>query len=646
MKTSIIRYRVADFLKQSAPFDAISEEDLLELAATGRVSFHEAGEFIFRRNAPRKPCLWVVQQGTVEIVDETEEGDRLYDLLGAGDVLGLAYFLGRESYLHSAKTSSDVILYSIDARSFAVHVTKYPRVARFLAARFSISGLYQNVLQATVDEKLRGATLQSASWLDTAGPSPEFLRARLRVCTPGQPARDAARAMATCPGDAIAVLDDNGTAVGVITARDLHERMASAAGTAGDTCESVMTTRFATTAPNLTSEAYLLQMMRSRTPLLVVTLDGTRASRAEGLLSARELSCVTGRNLPLLAAELAHARTVAEWRLLVAQARALAAEALTGPATFARVAEIVSLFDAALVESIVCAVREELPAGDAGVAAVPHCWLLFGKAGRAEIIEPVQPEIGIVYADPPHEQEARVAQYFRTILERVSLHLTACGLDRPLPAAAEKDILRCRSLSDWKQFFDAMIGNPIENEVYATRRFLDYRVLCGDPDLERELTAAIGANLRASRSFIPILANDTLERLPPMTFFHGLVIELDGAQTQDLDLGATALSPITDAARVYALAAGSLDAKSTLQRLDVAAAAVPEAATVFHEAAGAFRAASCYAAAAAMKSTTRSPLIAASQLPKYDQRLLKTAFESVQKLIEFTSTPAQWIRRM
>ncbi len=645
MKTSIIRYRVADFLKQSAPFDAISEDDLLELAATGRVSFHETAEFIFRRNEQRRPCLWVIQQGTVEIIDEAEEGDRLYDLLSTGDVLGLGYFLGRDCYLHSARTTSDVILYSIDARSFAVHVAKYPRVARFLAARFSISGLYKDVLQTTLDEKLLGGTLQSASWLDAAGPSTEFLRARLRVCAPERPLAEAARAMAGHRRDAVAVVDTNGIALGIIAHRELHERLASAPIAAGDACESVMTRRFETASPDLTSEAYLLQMMRTRTSLLAVTQDGTPYSRLEGLLTAAELSCFTGRNLPLLAAELGDAQTVFEWKLLVSQARALEAEALTGPAAFNRVAEIASLFRAALAEAIVRAVQAET-AGAEVTAAVPCCWLLFGKAGRAELIEPLQPEIAVIYADPPHEQKAHVTRYFQTISEKVSRHLTACGLEPTQAAGNERDVLRFRSLSDWKLFFRGIITNPIENEIYATRRFFDFRILFGDATLEQELTAALTDDLKTNRQFIPVLSNDTMEHLPPMTFFRGLVIELDGAQKQTLDLGVTALCPITDAARVYALAAGSLDARSTLERLDLAAATVPEAETVLHEAAGAFRVASYYAAVAAMNSASRSTLIDASQLSKYDQRLLKTAFESVQKLIEFTSAPSHWKQRM
>jgi CBS domain-containing protein len=647
MKTSVIRYRVADFLKQSAPFDAIAEEDLLELAATGRVSFHEAEEFVFRKNEQRKPCLWVIQQGTVEIIDEADGGNRLCDLRGAGDVLGLGYFLASDAYLHSARTATDVILYSIDARSFAVQVAKYPRVARYLAAHLSVSALYKDALQTAADEKFKGAAAQAASWLDAEGPSPEFLRARLRVLPPGRPLCEAASKMNETQSDAVAIVDRNGAALGIITHREFREGLAAAADSAGGSCESIMMTRFHTAPPNLTAEAYLLQMMRSRISILAITRDGTPESPLEGLLSDAELSCFLGRNPVLLNRELLNARTVAEWKVLIRQARSLTAEALTGPAAFNKVAEIASLFGAALAESILHAAQGEVAgAGITPATPVPCCWLLFGRAGRAELIEPVQPEIGVVYQDPPEQQKADVARYFQTVEEIALRHLTACGLEKPRPAGYEKDILRCRSLSEWKQFFSGIITNPIENEIYAVRRFLDFRVLQGEPELERELRASITEDLKRARQFIPIMANDTMEHLPPMTFFRGLVIELDGAQTQTLDLETTALCPIIDAARVYSLAAGTLDAKSTLERLDLAEATVPEAESVFHEAAAAFRVASYYAAVAALDGSSRNPLIEPSQLTKYDQRLLKTSFESVQKLIEFTSSPSQWKKRM
>jgi len=639
MKTSLIRYRVADFLKQSAPFDAMSEEDLLELATTGRVSFHETGEFVFRKNQPRKPCLWVIQQGTVEIIDEAEQGHRLRDLLSAGDTLGLGYFLDSEAYLHSARTASDVILYSIDARSFATQVEKYPHVARFLAAQFSVAARYEDVLHAKAGTKLPGQSIQPVSWLDAEGPSREFLRARLCVCSPERPLREAAAVMNSNRRDAIAVVNGKGTALGIITNRALAEHLASGPGGANDTCESIMVARFPTASPDLKAEAYLLQMMGSRSPFLAITRDGTPRSPLEGLLCDRDLALFTGRNVPALLDELLNVGTSIERQTLLKQAQALKTEALTGPASFKRVASIAGLLDAALAESIVRTAQAEA-AGEAfdGAATLSCCWLLFGRAGRGELIESLQPEIGVVHADPPPGREAEVARYFEAIARSISNQWTDCGVAQPRASADERNILRFRSLSQWKQFFRDMIANPIEADMYATRRFLDYRVLHGDAALERALSAGIMEDLKASRAFIPILANDTMEHLPPMTFFQGLVVELDGAQTQTLDLEITALRPIIDAARVFCLAAGDLDAKSTLERLDVAATMTPDAANVFHEAAGAFRVASCYAATATMNNPSRGPLIDPSELTKYDQRLLKTAFQSIEKLIEYTST--------
>src|ERR1051326_9088277 len=109
MNTSVIRYRVADFLKSHAPFDAVPEPRLIELAGQGRVKFHEADEYIFRQGQPKAPWVWIIQQGRVELVDEATEASQLRDVLGEGDLLGLDRFLGDGAYLSSARTAGDVI---------------------------------------------------------------------------------------------------------------------------------------------------------------------------------------------------------------------------------------------------------------------------------------------------------------------------------------------------------------------------------------------------------------------------------------------------------------------------------------------------------------------------------------------------------
>src|SRR5215468_4259029 len=126
MNTSVIRYRVADFLKTHAPFDALPMHQLIDLAGQGRVKFHTADEYIFQKGQPKTPWVWIIQQGRVEIVDDTSGRSDLLDVLEEGDLLGLERFLGDGSYLSSARTAGDVIVYAIDAGAFETLALRHP----------------------------------------------------------------------------------------------------------------------------------------------------------------------------------------------------------------------------------------------------------------------------------------------------------------------------------------------------------------------------------------------------------------------------------------------------------------------------------------------------------------------------------------
>ena len=71
MQTSAIGYRVADFLSQYPPFQYMDESDLLELAARGRVKFHEIDEYLLWQGASHGPNILVIQRGTVSLWEGT-----------------------------------------------------------------------------------------------------------------------------------------------------------------------------------------------------------------------------------------------------------------------------------------------------------------------------------------------------------------------------------------------------------------------------------------------------------------------------------------------------------------------------------------------------------------------------------------------
>src|SRR5437764_9202198 len=213
MQTSVIRHRVADFLKRFPPFDTLPEQDLLDLAGHGRVKFHESDEYIFRNGDVKMQMVWLIQQGRVELLDDGDGGEQLRDVLGEGDLLGLECFVGDRCCLHSARTASDVILYGIRSAQFESLIARHATVKRFLAAHFSIAA---------------DVGIGRTSWLDAEPPPVEFLRARLVVLPPEAGAAESSALILSANNGVAAIVDSTGRPAAIVSPLEI---CAAASGT-------------------------------------------------------------------------------------------------------------------------------------------------------------------------------------------------------------------------------------------------------------------------------------------------------------------------------------------------------------------------------------------------------------------------------
>jgi signal-transduction protein with cAMP-binding, CBS, and nucleotidyltransferase domain len=90
------------------------------------------------------------------------------------------------------------------------------------------------------------------------------------------------------------------------------------------------------------------------------------------------------------------------------------------------------------------------------------------------------------------------------------------------------------------------------------------------------------------------------------------------------------ISPLADAARVFAVAKGRIAPANTLQRLKAALLDFPDSAEILRHAADAFRIGLYY------RTLAGSSRIEPGKLGKFDHQLLKTALSSVQRFLDFT----------
>jgi CBS domain-containing protein len=607
VQTSAINYRVADFLKQYPPFQYMEVGDLLELAAHGRVKFHEIDEFIIWQDAAHGSYIFVIQQGTVSLWQATPNGEELRDMRGPGDLLGIDRFHDSAASIYSAKSASEVMIYALPADTFARLIDKYPQAKRYIDAHSSATTNY-----APVDQrKGHHETLLYES----------VRRADPPVCTGGNSLRQAARRMQRAGAQAIAVVDGESQIVGVLTSNDILRAVAANEFDPSQTVEDFMDA-----APiTIPSDATLSQaaLALGATGVAAVTQTGTRNGRLLGLITATDIGPAFGDHPSEILLEIPRAPSIEALRRIQQRARTFTLEHLTSPSTVDWLSDFVHRADFAILKQLSSLIPP--PEGR-------FCWCLYGAAGRSESLPPVEQRAVILLGEDANQD------HFTGWYRKINAALLACGyLERPAHFDA---VFSCASLDEWKRRYHGWIDDPIRNSAHGARHLFDLRPALGDFALCRNLEDALKSDVRDELAFVQILANDCLSSLPPLTFFHDVVIDESGESSQIFEIEKTALRPLVDVGRVFGIAAGRMLGASTQERFRLARTLLPEHESIFREASNTLRVVLHQQARAGIRQQNNGSELQPALLSHYDRQVLKSGFRSILKLLEFTAEGA------
>ena len=136
--------------------------------------------------------------------------------------------------------------------------------------------------------------------------------------------------------------------------------------------------------------------------------------------------------------------------------------------------------------------------------------------------------------------------------QRVLEALLECGylprLDLPFDAA-----FYAARAGEWNTRFRDWVRDPVRQETYRARSLFDLRAVFGRHSLWHDVNTAITEAV--GPKFVHVLANDCLATLPPLTFFENAVVDNFGEQEPTFHLEDSALRPLVDVGRVFALAA-------------------------------------------------------------------------------------------
>jgi CBS domain-containing protein len=590
---------VAAFLGRFPPFDSLSTEELDGVAAAAVARQYEAGETILLEDGLPAECLYVIEQGAVDLIHQGE----ILDVLELG-----------ESFAHPSLLTGMAPAFTIRAREGSACLL-IPReqalvvLGRPAGAAYVATSLRRRLTRA-------GHLVHAMPSLGTTKIGE--LIARSPVFCPGAtPIRDVAALMTREHVSAVLVQDAD--RLFVLTDAVLRARVATGE-IPPDAPAAQIAIAAAVARPDRLAVDAIVDMLDGGADHLVVVDSGRNIL---GVLSATELMGVETRSPFALRHSILRARDEDE---LVASAAGLPRlflallEAGVPPLDIGRVLSL-------QVDTITMRLLD-LAFERHGPIEVPWAWLALGSVARREMTLASDQENALAYAD---SDDPAVDAYFERVATDVNRALTRCGFGLDLNNVAASNHLWRMSESKWVATFAECLEDPDPSHLIRANVAFDFRQTGGGLDIVPPLVAIL-RDARNHPQFMRVLTRPATDFKPPLGFrgsFTG----------KEIDLKQGGLIPIANLARFFAIANG-ITISSTLDRL----VAVEEAGALDAETAGGLREAFAalagirlhHHAAQIARGDTPNNVVDPDELPPLTRAQLREAFRAIaraQKLL-------------
>ncbi|ADH63472.1 putative CBS domain and cyclic nucleotide-regulated nucleotidyltransferase [Allomeiothermus silvanus DSM 9946] len=519
-----------DFVQLCPPFDQLPLQALQILEKSLEVAYLPAGMRVLEEGGKSSNHLYLIRKGSVRL----ERGGKVVMQLEEGDLFGYPSLLSQDAPAFDVIAEEDLLAYRWPAETFRT-LMEYPGFAQFFTQGLA--------------ERLHKAVQPESTYLQVDFSLPiRQVVSRPAVFVPrGYTVQQAAQLMRQHRISSVLVMGDP---VGILTDRDLRNRVLAEGLPPNTPVEQVMSTPLKTLAASSSLFEALSFMIAQDIHHLPLTEEG----RIIGVVTDTVFLRQQARSPLYLARRLERSEDPEQLQGYGLELAGVIENLLNGGLGAAEIGRAVSTLNDLLLYRLLRLAEQKL-----GPPPTPYAWIVFGSEGRMEQTLLTDQDNALIYAQP----SPQAAHYFPQLAEFVVNGMLSAGFP-PCPGGYMA-INWHKPLADWLQLFREWIERPTPEALLESAIFFDFRPLHSSLDLSA-LREAVG-QARSNQRFLAQLARSALEFRPPLTLFRQIRQDEAG-----LDLKKSGITPIVSLARLYALAAGS-EAVSTPERLKAAAQA-------------------------------------------------------------------------
>ncbi len=582
-KANRIPARIADALQKFPPFSMLPSPTVAALAEKAQVQILVKGDHVWQQGDPPSEEVLFLAMGRVEYYRSDNGTEELVDVRDVGDVLGLSALHENESFRVTAKVQEDSILYALPWPDFKF-ILEVNDQARNYVRRHLFWGTRVGRSVPTTDfDREDDARSILEAHLDGAQVIQPRPIKRLLSCTPDTSICTAAKMMVKRNFSSILVVDKDQRPVGFITDNLLVREVIVGANPSSHAVEEIMHRPVATVPPKSSTMAVLLTMLHEQIDHICVTEDGTPDSAALDVCTPNDLLSQSGHHPIGIARSIMRARTSARLRELCDDIEAMALSYLEAGVSGIVMGQICAqLFDT-LIGRMIEMAEERLAEKGILLPDIPWAWMAVGSDGRREQVLRTDMDNALCFqASGNAETDEKNRKVFLQMTTKVIDLMIKAGFSRCQGGVMASNPRWCQTDEEWIAEIRDVHDLLADDKLLRALVLYDLRFVAGD--------RAICTRVRDTVFEISTAADKTgsLRRLakmvvatpPPLNFRGKFVVEKKGINEGEFDLKNRGLSPLRDAARVFALHYGLKNHHTTGGRWQELAATQPELAEV------------------------------------------------------------------
>jgi CBS domain-containing protein len=538
------------------PFQLLDETTLERLAAEISLEYYPAGYPILTQGGAASDSLQVVLTGAAKVSMRSMELEEIViDYRSEGDAIGFLSLYGGDRSRVDVTAVKDTTCYLIPRAPFMVLLENNPDVREHFHRVFLAKYMDKAFTDLRSRSGLFGGGGEKLLFTTAVG---DLITRGVVTAPSATSIGEAAGAMSRHGISSLVLTDADDAPVGIMTDRDLREKVAARGRSYAEPAAAIMSTALIKAeATDYCFEA-LLAMLRHNIHHLLIVDQG----RLKGIVTNHDLLLLQGTSPISVVREIEGQTDLEGLAQAAAKVNAIVGLLLRDGAKAGNITRIITEINDRIVRKAV-----EFAIRRLGPAPLPWCWLSFGSEGRREQTFRTDQDNALLWADPSNpDEEAAALAWFPAFSRHMRGSLERCGF-APCPAGYMADTPRWRQpLSAWRELFARWVASPGPEALLHAAILFDFRGLAGTLSLAGDLRAHLARTLRNQRVFFARLAGTVTMHRPPLGFFGTIEVRSQGEHKDKLDLKISALGPIIGIVRLCALELG-IGETGTLDRI-------------------------------------------------------------------------------